>query len=158
MIGINEKEWAPDIMMTKAMVCQVLYRIVGVTSSYDCTKYTDVNPGDWYYDAVAWAASVGVVTDTDPAFGSNDAITYEEFAVMLYNLCNVYGLTMIRFLYGGSGGPDGYPRYWHFQRERLYQRFCDRHYDTGYCGSSYHQFLHGAQYTDQFQYKHPRTS
>ena len=95
MIGINSQEWAPDTNMTKAMVCQVLYRIVGVTTSYDCTKYTDVNPGDWYYDAVAWAASVGVVTDTDTTFGSNDAVTYEELAVMIYNLCNLYGLTMV---------------------------------------------------------------
>ena len=58
--------------------------------------FTDVKEGAWYYDAVAFVTNKGIMTKNgSTTFGTNDAITYEQLAVVFYNLCNTYGLTFV---------------------------------------------------------------
>ena len=55
--------------------------------------FTDVAAGTWYTDAVAWAASEGVVNGVGDgsAFAPNDTITREQMAVMLYRYAQYKG-------------------------------------------------------------------
>ena len=47
--------------------------------------FSDVSDGEWYAEAVAWAAAKGVITGyPDGSFGPDDPITREQLAVMLY--------------------------------------------------------------------------
>ena len=47
--------------------------------------FEDVKSGDWYYDAINWAAENGIVEGySADAFGPNDPITREQMAAILY--------------------------------------------------------------------------
>ena len=47
--------------------------------------FTDVGTGDWYYNAVRWATSAGVVNGVgDNTFAPNDPLTREQMALILY--------------------------------------------------------------------------
>ena len=47
--------------------------------------FTDVLPGQWYTDAIKWAANTGIVKGYgDGTFGVNDNVTREQLAVVLY--------------------------------------------------------------------------
>ena len=52
--------------------------------------FTDVADGQWYTEAIRWAASKGIVTgyDDGTAFGPTDVITREQLATMLYRYAN----------------------------------------------------------------------
>ena len=54
--------------------------------------FPDVAEGEWYSEAVRWAASEGVITGYDNGnFGPNDPITREQLAVMLYRYAQKQG-------------------------------------------------------------------
>ena len=56
-------------------------------------SFQDVAAGQWYTDAVAWAASEGIVNGVGDgsAFAPNDTITREQMAVMLYRYAQYKG-------------------------------------------------------------------
>ena len=67
------------------MVATVLWRLAGAPVVDDELAFTDVPEGEWYTDAIRWAASVGVVEGyTDTTFMPNTLITREQLAVMFY--------------------------------------------------------------------------
>lgn len=48
-------------------------------------SFGDVAADSWYAEAVRWAASEGIVSGySDTAFGSNDSVTREQLAAMLW--------------------------------------------------------------------------
>jgi len=50
------------------------------------SRFSDVVAGSWYFDAVQWAASNGIVSGySDGRFGPDDEITREQLAVILNN-------------------------------------------------------------------------
>ena len=66
---------------------QILYNLSGDKTDYGnyYLPFTDVAPGAWYYDAVAWAYDNDVVSGTSATtFAPNDVITREQMAVILY--------------------------------------------------------------------------
>jgi hypothetical protein len=82
--GTSGTNFSPDGDMTRAMLVMVLYRFDGTTESFtNC--FSDVTSGDWYKDAVAWAAAKGVVSGLgNSSFGPNANITREQLATILY--------------------------------------------------------------------------
>jgi hypothetical protein len=90
--GTAEAAFSPHINMSRAMLVTVLYRLavgdgaLGVPgTAADTTDFADVPPGQWYSDAVAWAASLGIITGTgDNKFAPNTEITRQDLAVLLY--------------------------------------------------------------------------
>lgn len=60
-----------------------------VVETYDASvTFPDVRPGDWYYEAVAFATENGIMsgyTDTGK-FGPADSLTREQFATVLYRM------------------------------------------------------------------------
>lgn len=77
----------PDSPITRAQFAQVLYNKEGKpspSSSYEL-PFSDVLPDAWYYKAVRWAASQGIVSGyEDASFRPNAPITREQLAVMLW--------------------------------------------------------------------------
>ncbi|MFR5000435.1 MAG: S-layer homology domain-containing protein, partial [Slackia sp.] len=71
---------------TRAMAATVLSRMVGLTGNDEASEpFSDVEPADWYFKEVAWAASTGIVSGypgTDE-FRPNGNVTRAEFCVMM---------------------------------------------------------------------------
>lgn len=85
MNGVSDTLFVPNGTTTRAMLATVLWRMAGSPKSDAAMMFTDVKPGDWYYDAIKWAAASGVVNGMgDGLFAPNAAITREQLATMLY--------------------------------------------------------------------------
>ena len=84
--GYNAEQFGPNDSLTRAMVVQVLYNKEGKPAVEAEGKFPDVPAGQWYYDAVRWAANKGVVSGYgDGRFGPDDKVTIEQVAVILHN-------------------------------------------------------------------------
>ena len=87
MKGIGDSNmFAPNESTTRAMAATVLSRMVGLTGNDEASEpFSDVEPTDWYFKEVAWAASTGIVSGypgTDE-FRPNGNVTRAEFCVMM---------------------------------------------------------------------------
>jgi hypothetical protein len=86
MNGISGSEFAPKNNITRAMLVTILYRYSGSPNVSGGKEFPDVPAGKWYSDAVNWASSNGIVNGyANGNFGTNDDITREQIAVILYN-------------------------------------------------------------------------
>ena len=65
-------------------------------SSSGYEPFDDVNVGDWYAPAVAWAYNTGVTGGTSESeFSPNGLITREQMAVMIYRYATKVGAKWI---------------------------------------------------------------
>ena len=75
----------PDNSMTRAMLVTVLWRMDGEASAKESAVFTDITDGEWYTDAVIWAAENGIVNGvSDTEFAPNDNVTREQMALIFY--------------------------------------------------------------------------
>lgn len=87
MVGTGAGTFSPGMNCSRAQIVQILYNLSGDKTDYSryYLPFTDVAPGAWYYDAVAWAYTNNVVSGTsETTFAPNDVITREQMAVILY--------------------------------------------------------------------------
>ena len=87
MVGTGVGTFSPGMSCSRAQIVQILYNLSGDKTDYSryYLPFTDVAPGAWYYDAVAWAYDNDVVSGTSATtFAPNDVITREQMAVILY--------------------------------------------------------------------------
>ena len=87
MVGTGAGTFSPGMNCSRAQIVQILYNLSGDKTDYGnyYLPFTDVAPGAWYYDAVAWAYTNNVVSGTsETTFAPNDVITREQMAVILY--------------------------------------------------------------------------
>ena len=87
MVGTGTGTFSPGMNCSRAQIVQILYNLSGNKTDYSryYLPFTDVAPGAWYYDAVAWAYFNNVVSGTsETTFAPNDVITREQMAVILY--------------------------------------------------------------------------
>ena len=85
MLGTSDTTFTPDAITTRAMVVTTLYRIAGSPNVNGTNNFKDVEVGSWYYDAVTWANENGIVLGYENGnFGTNDNITREQFATIMY--------------------------------------------------------------------------
>ena len=87
MVGTGVGTFSPGMNCSRAQIVQILYNLSGDKTDYGnyYLPFTDVAPGAWYYDAVAWAYFNNVVSGTsETTFAPNDVITREQMAVILY--------------------------------------------------------------------------
>jgi hypothetical protein len=86
MNGVSADKFDPNGNLTKAMLVTILYRYDGKPAVENNVKFADVEAGQWYTEAVNWAAANNITGANDSGlFGVNDIVTYEQLAVMLYN-------------------------------------------------------------------------
>lgn len=85
MNGVGNNLFAPGSNLTRGMIAQVLYNREG-TPAAGSGIFTDVVAGQWYADAVNWAAANDIVGGYgNGKFGPEDDITREQMAQILYN-------------------------------------------------------------------------
>ena len=85
MVGMDEKTFAPDQQLSRAMLAVILYAMAGEPAVTGESPFTDVPAGCWYTDAIVWAAQNGIVCGFgDGTFRPNEAVTRAQAAVMLY--------------------------------------------------------------------------
>ncbi len=90
--GTSETTFEPDTAMTRAMFVTVLYRLEGKPAVTAENAFTDVEDGKWYTNAVIWASANGIVEGYDDGnFGTNDKVTREQMAKMLYSYAEYKG-------------------------------------------------------------------
>ena len=86
MNGTSETLFSPDADMTRAMFVTVLYRQEGKPTVTADNPFTDVEDGEWYTNAVIWASENDIVDGYgNGLFGTNDKVTREQMAKMLYS-------------------------------------------------------------------------
>ena len=85
MNGAGNNLFAPTANLTRGQICQVLYNLEG-TPAAGSGAFTDVADGQWYADAVNWAAANDIVDGYgNGKFGPEDDITREQMAQILCN-------------------------------------------------------------------------
>ena len=92
MTGTSADTFEPNTSLSRAMLVAVLHRLEGSPAASG-SDFNDVASGDWYAEAVNWAASVGVVNGMgDGSFQPNAAITREQMAAILRNYAAYKGM------------------------------------------------------------------
>ena len=85
MNGVSETDFAPHAATSRSMIVTILYRLEGEPVVDYAMDFTDVAGDAYYAEAVRWAASEGIVGGYGGGlFGSDDAVTREQLAVILY--------------------------------------------------------------------------
>ena len=87
MSGVGAGTFSPDTACTRAQIVKILYNRSGNQAdySYYYLPFTDVAPGAWYYNAVAWAYYNDVTSGTSATmFTPNAAITRQQLVTFLY--------------------------------------------------------------------------
>ena len=85
MNGTGDTTFAPDATTSRSMIVTILYRLEGEPVVDDAMDFSDVAGDAWYTDAVRWAAGEGIVGGYgNGLFGSDDAVTREQLAAILY--------------------------------------------------------------------------
>lgn len=78
--------FGPDDELSRAQMAQILWNVEGNPAVDYPVAFGDVSEGDWFYQAVAWAASEGIFEGYDDGsglFGPDDALTREQAAAVL---------------------------------------------------------------------------
>ncbi len=86
----------PNGDMTRAMMVTTLYRMAGAPKVTDYTVlsvFSDVQAGQWYTDAVAWAYNEEITTGylDRMQFGVDDEMTREQLATFMFRYANKCG-------------------------------------------------------------------
>ena len=94
MNGTEVDEFSPEEITTRGMIVTMLYRLSGeqVTAAEKAAcPFVDVNPNEYYADAIAWAYSTGVVLGTSATeFEPETEITREQMITMLYRYADYF--------------------------------------------------------------------
>lgn len=89
--GVADKTFAPADNMTRAMFVTVLFRFDGAKGDRSQSAFTDVAPGEWYTDAINWAAANRIVDGVgDGKFAPNDPITRAQMCTMIERYLALY--------------------------------------------------------------------
>lgn len=94
MQGYGNKIFNPGKDLTRAQLAKLLYNLENPSEKAKTDiAFSDVANGEWYYDAVMWAASAGVVKGyTDGTFRPNTPISRQEMVTMIYRYAQYKGL------------------------------------------------------------------
>ena len=85
MNGVSAAQFNPNGTLTRGMIVTILHRMDGAPDYSYTAVFKDVVKGQWYTEAVEWAADNGIVTGyTADTFGPNDPVTREQLTTILY--------------------------------------------------------------------------
>ena len=90
--GNGSGRFLPDTITNRAMVAQVLYLLAGTPETDGQLTFEDVEDGQWYSNAICWAADTKIMTGDDRGlFLGQQAVTREQLAVTLYRYAQEQG-------------------------------------------------------------------
>lgn len=108
MSGFDATTFSPDTVSTRAQIVMILYNLSGDTTDYSkyYVPFTDVKPGTWYYNAVAWGYDKDIVSGmSTTTFAPDGLITREQMAVLLYGYTEKYAPAYL----GGAASLNSFP-------------------------------------------------
>jgi len=89
MSGTGTTAFSPNSTMTRAMLATVLWRMADEPVVNYLMQFSDVAGGDWYTEAVRWAASEQIMGGYgNGRFGTNDPVSREQIATILWRYEN----------------------------------------------------------------------
>ena len=93
MTGLNDTYFGAADPLARAQFAVILHRMNGEPKVAYSPQFPDVANGQWYTDAILWAADTGVVTGYSDTgnFGPGDEINREQMAVMMYRYAQAKG-------------------------------------------------------------------
>lgn len=81
--------FSPNNNINRAQLVTVLYRMAGQPEVTGENPFTDVPDGQWYTDAVLWAAENNITEGTsETTFSPNSALSREDMATLLYRFAD----------------------------------------------------------------------
>ena len=96
MNGTSDTVFSPNATTSRGMIVTILYRLAGSPDLPESNwgyPYADVDAAAYYSAPVYWARMNNLVTGySDTQFGSDDAITREQMATILYRYAEYLGL------------------------------------------------------------------
>ena len=99
--------FSPNNNINRAQLVTVLYRMAGEPEGTIENPFSDVADGQWYTDAVVWAAETGITVGTSAdTFNPNDNVTREQMATFLYRFAEYESLDPIEVTGDLSAFPD----------------------------------------------------
>ena len=105
MDGVGGNRFAPNSETTRAQLVTILYRLEGEPAVTGEAGFDDVAAGQWYTDAVIWAAASDIVNGIgDNQFGPENTLTREQLVTMLYRYAQNKGYDVT-----ASADLSGYP-------------------------------------------------
>ena len=92
MVGVSDTLFDPYGTTTRAMTATTLWRMEGSPAPEGGNPFTDVKNGEWYTDAILWAAENEIAEGYgNGLFGTNDPVTREQLAAMFYRYAEYKG-------------------------------------------------------------------
>lgn len=86
MSGVSQTSFAPDTSTSRAMIVAILHRAAGAPKAMSTHSFKDIPMGAYYEEALSWASENKIVSGyNEDSFAPNDAITREQFALILMN-------------------------------------------------------------------------
>ena len=98
--GVSSTRFAPNERLTRAMFTTMLWRMASAPLADELGidpanlhPFSDVGEGEWYSDAVTWAAANGIVRGIgSDLFAPNAQISRQDMAVIYYRFCMWKGI------------------------------------------------------------------
>lgn len=92
--GVSDKEFAPKLTVSRAMLAQVLMNI-STDKSVGLIELKDIKGSEWYADAITWAVTHGIFKGyPDGSFKAEQKLTRQEIASVLYSFLKSRGIDM----------------------------------------------------------------
>ncbi len=90
--GTTENTFAPNEIITRAMMVTVLYRAEGEPEVTGETSFEDVDAGAYYAKAVAWGQQNGIIKGySETEFAPDQNITREQIAAIMHRYAQYKG-------------------------------------------------------------------
>lgn len=84
MNGTSATTFNPSDFTDRATVATIIWRLEGEPIGNITGTFSDVRLGQWYTDAVDWAAEEDIIAGSNGNFYPTRAVTRQDLAVMLY--------------------------------------------------------------------------
>lgn len=91
--GVSETSYAPELDVTRAEFLTLITNTFGVKRKNQQTAVCDINPNDWYYEAIATAENIGLIPDKLIDNGNihpNSKLKRGEAASILANYAHIF--------------------------------------------------------------------
>lgn len=88
--GFEDGTVRPNETITRAQMAAIIVRATGAEQMTDISAFNDVNAGDWYYDVMAKAVSMGAFKGDDrKCLNPNSTITRQEAFIVFSRIFDV---------------------------------------------------------------------
>lgn len=92
MVGVSDTLFDPYGTTTRAMTATTIWRMEGSPAPKGGNPFTDVKNGEWYTDAILWAAENEIAEGYGGGlFGTNDPVTREQLAAFFFRYAEYKG-------------------------------------------------------------------